>query len=232
VDKVALVTGGAQGIGRAIALALAARGWQVAVADVKAIERRWRNLPFVKCDVASEPQVRACVRAVVRRFGRLDGLVNNAGIANPHAGPVEKLALREWNRRIGVNLSGAFLMAKHAVPHLRRARGAIVNIASTRALQSEPGTEPYAAAKAGLVGLTHALAISLGPEVRANCVSPGWIAHQPVRKQDHAQHPVGRVGRDEDVAELVAYLLSDAAGFITGQNFVIDGGMTRKMIYA
>ena len=231
MDKVALVTGGAQGIGRAIALAVAARGWQVAIADVKAADPRRKDLPFVKCDVSKEPQVRACVRSVVKRFGRLDALVNNAGLANPHTGPVEKLSLREWNRRIGVNLGGAFLMTKHAAPHLRRTRGAIVNIASTRALQSEPDTEPYAAAKAGLVGLTHALAISFGPEVRVNCVSPGWIAHQPVRGRDHAQHPVGRVGRDEDIAELVAYLLSEAAGFVTGQNFVVDGGMTRKMIY-
>jgi NAD(P)-dependent dehydrogenase (short-subunit alcohol dehydrogenase family) len=168
---------------------------------------------------------------VVRRFGRLDALVNNAGIASPGNGPVEKLALAEWNRRIGVNLTGAFLMTKHAAPHLRRARGAIVNIASTRALQSEPDTEAYAASKGGLVSLTHALAMSLGPQVRVNCVSPGWIAHTPVKKKDHAQHPVGRVGRDQDVAELVAFLLSDAAGFATGQNYVLDGGMTKKMIY-
>ena len=226
-EKIALVTGGAQGIGRGIALTLAGQGWQVAIADLQ----RTTDFFSVRTDVSREPAVRACVRAVVKRFGRLDALVNNAGIADPNSGPLEKLELREWNRRIGTNLTGAFLMAKHAAPHLRRARGTLVNIASTRALQSEADSEAYAAAKGGLVSLTHALAMSLGPEVRVNCVSPGWIAHQPVRKKDQDQHPTGRVGRDQDIAEFVAYLLSDAAGFITAQNFVIDGGMTRKMIY-
>ena len=228
MEKVALVTGGAQGIGRGIARALGGLGWQVAVADV----RRSSDFFFVRTDVSREAAARASVRAVAKRFGRLDPLVNNAGIADPHSGPVEKLDLREWNRRLGTNLTGPFLMAKHAAPHLRRARGAVVNIASTRALQSEPDSEAYAAAKGGLVAFSHALAMSLGPAVRVNCISPGWIAHGKVSAKDHAQHPVGRVGRDEDIAALVAYLLSDAAGFITGQNLVVDGGMTKKMIYA
>ena len=228
MEKVALVTGGAQGIGRGIARALGGLGWQVAVADV----RRSSDFFFVRTDVSREAAARACVRAVAKRFGRLDALVNNAGIADPHSGPVEKLDLREWNRRLGTNLTGPFLMAKHAAPHLRRARGAVVNIASTRALQSEPDSEAYAAAKGGLVAFSHALAMSLGPAVRVNCISPGWIAHGRVSAKDHAQHPAGRVGRDEDIAALVAYLLSDAAGFITGQNLVVDGGMTKKMIYA
>jgi NAD(P)-dependent dehydrogenase (short-subunit alcohol dehydrogenase family) len=226
-----LVTGGARGIGRATASLLAARGYRVVVADLTAPVGRGRPFDFQRTDVSSEPGVRACVRAVIKRYGRLDALVNNAGIADPANGALEKLSLAEWNRRLGTNLTGAFLMAKHCVPHLRAARGAIVNIASTRAMQSEPQTEAYAASKGGLVALTHALAMSLGPRVRVNCISPGWIAHQRVRRKDHAQHPVGRVGRDEDVAELVAFLLSDAAGFATGQNFVLDGGMTRKMIY-
>jgi NAD(P)-dependent dehydrogenase (short-subunit alcohol dehydrogenase family) len=226
MDKVALVTGGAQGIGKAIAELLAGRGYRVAVADIQK-----SDFFFVRTDVSREPAVRNCIRRTVKEFGRLDAVVNNAGIASPGNGRIDKLSLREWNRRIGANLTGAFLVAKHAVPHLRKSRGAIVNIASTRALQSEPDTEAYAASKGGLVALTHALAMSLGPEVRVNCVSPGWIAHKPVREKDHAQHPVGRVGMPPDVAELVAYLISDAAGFVTGQNFVIDGGMTRKMIY-
>jgi NAD(P)-dependent dehydrogenase (short-subunit alcohol dehydrogenase family) len=234
-QKVAIVTGGAQGIGRAIAGLLVQRGYRIVVADLKAPPGRGKTFGeaslFVRTDVSSEPSVRNCVRTTVKRFGRLDALVNNAGIASPANGPVEELALREWNRRIGVNLTGAFLMAKHSVPHLKKRGGAIVNIASTRALQSEPDTEAYAASKGGLVALSHALALSLGPRVRVNCVSPGWIARQAVRKKDDVQHPAGRVGRGEDIAQIVAYLVSDAAGFVTGQNFVVDGGMTRKMIY-
>jgi NAD(P)-dependent dehydrogenase (short-subunit alcohol dehydrogenase family) len=244
-QKVALVTGAAQGIGKGIAMLLAARGYQVAAADADAAAGRQLDLPdvcFIRCDVSRESSARACVREVVRRFRRLDALINNAGLAGPHTGPLEKLALEEWNRRIGVNLTGVFLMTKHAAPHLRAARGAVVNIASTRALQSEPDTEAYAASKGGVVALTHAMAMSLGPEVRVNCVSPGWIdvsrwKKKPARKSlklsraDHAQHPVGRVGRPEDVAQLVAFLISDAAGFATAQNYVLDGGMTRKMIY-
>jgi NAD(P)-dependent dehydrogenase (short-subunit alcohol dehydrogenase family) len=240
-QQTAIVTGGAQGIGRAIAALLAACGYRVAIADQLAPAGHLEaGSFFLKTDVSSEASVRACVRTTVKRFGRLDALINNAGIASPGNGPVEKLDLRDWNRRIGVNLTGAFLMTKYCVPHLRGTRGAIVNIASTRALQSEPDTEAYSASKGGLLALTHALAISLGPRVRVNCVSPGWIdvsagkkngRQAKLSRKDHAQHPAGRVGRPEDIAEIVAYLLSDAAGFITGQNFVVDGGMTKKMLY-
>jgi NAD(P)-dependent dehydrogenase (short-subunit alcohol dehydrogenase family) len=248
MTKVAIVTGGAQGIGSAIAARLVADGYRVVVADTDAEAGREaaRALGpaarFVKCDVADEAQVRACVKAALAGGRRLDALVNNAALARPARMPVTRLTLAAWNRTLAVNLTGAFLMAKHAAPHLRRARGAIVNIASTRALQSEPDTEAYSATKGGIVALTHALAASLGPAVRVNCVSPGWIdvsARQKARKRrparlsraDHAQHLAGRVGTPEDVAALVAFLLADEAGFITGQNFVCDGGMTRKMIY-
>jgi NAD(P)-dependent dehydrogenase (short-subunit alcohol dehydrogenase family) len=246
--KVVIVTGGAQGIGKGVAARLLADGYGVVVADNDAEAGRealgelggaaW----FVETDVADEASVAACVAAALANGGRLDAVVNNAGIARAPRVPVEQLTLESWNRQLGVNLTGAFLTAKHAAPHLRATRGAIVNVASTRALQSEANTEAYSASKGGLVALTHALAASLGPDVRVNCVSPGWIdvsgwQKRSKRKQvalsaaDHAQHPAGRVGTPADIAAIVAYLLSDAAGFVTGQNFVVDGGMTRKMIY-
>jgi hypothetical protein len=239
--KVALVTGGARGIGKGITQRLLQQGYAVIVADrdaasadlARADYESFGPILVVETDVADEVTVQHGVAVAAHHWGRLDALVNNAGIANPRRTPVEVLDLAFWNRVIGVNLTGCALMAKHAVPLLRASRGAIVNIASTRALQSEAHTEAYAASKGGVVALTHALAISLGPDIRVNCISPGWIAvrETELRADDHAQHPVGRVGQPADIAALAAFLLSDEAGFITGQNFIVDGGMTRKMIY-
>ena len=235
-SRVVLVTGAAKGIGRAMVQHLVSQGMRVVIADtdVKAGQKTAEELGpyalFLKTDVAIENQVKTTVSAAVRAFGRLDALINNAALADPN---LSNLNVKTWNKVLTVNLTGAFLCAKYAIPHLRKTRGCIVNIASTRALMSEPHTEAYAASKGGLVALTHALAISFGPKIRVNGISPGWIAtHQTaLRPIDHQQHPAGRVGRPEDVAALAAFLISPAAGFITGQTYVIDGGMTRKMIY-
>lgn len=249
--RVVWITGGAQGIGRGIAQAVLGAGGSVAIGDLdrdagKACLAEWdvgERALFVPMDVAREAAVGHAAERILRRFGRLDGLVNNAGPADPVAGPLDSLTLGDWRRWIDGHLTGAFLCCRAALPALREAGGAIVNIASTRAFQSEPHTEPYAAAKGGLVALTHALAISEGPEVRANAIAPGWIATDAWRKptarrepklsrRDHRQHPAGRVGRPGDIAALAVFLLGPDAGFLTGQTIVADGGMTRKMQYA
>ncbi|MGR3495041.1 SDR family oxidoreductase [Citreimonas sp.] len=228
----AIVTGAARGIGRGVAEHLAARNWRVAALDVDFDDDGPGRQ--VRCDVSDESAVRAAFGALADMLdGGLDLLVNNAGIADPETGPVEELSLDDWNLRLAVNLTGPFLMVKHAVPHLRAARGAVVNVTSTRAMMSEPDCEAYAATKGGLSALTHALAVSLGPEVRVNAVAPGWIWKgdpSELSETDHAQHPAGRAGSPQDIAEAVHHLAR--AGFTTGQVLTVDGGMTRKMIYA
>jgi NAD(P)-dependent dehydrogenase (short-subunit alcohol dehydrogenase family) len=248
--KAAVVTGGAQGIGKGIATRLLEAGMKVVIADIDeeagletAGELASRGyIRFIPTDVSDEPSVSSCMKDTFQAFERIDALVNNAGISDPGNRAVDILGLQDWNRILAVNLTGCFLCVKHAIPHLRASHGAVVNIASTRALQSEADTEAYAASKGGLVALTHALAVSLSGQVRVNCISPGWIEVSEWQKSglrkppnltpdDHRQHPAGRVGTPKDVADLAAYLVSKAAGFITGQNFVVDGGMTKKMIY-
>lgn len=243
--RVALVTGAARGIGLGIAAWLISEGWQVVLTDVdrergsKVSRVMGENAWFITMDVADEEQVAQGVAEVLGQFGRLDALVCNAAVADPHNITLESLDLAYWNRVLAVNLGGPMLLAKHCAPYLRAHGGSIVNLASTRARQSEPDSEAYAASKGGLLALTHALAISLGPEIRVNAVSPGWIdardpavrRAEPLSDADHAQHPAGRVGTVEDVASMVAWLLSRNSGFVTGQEFVVDGGMTKKMIY-
>jgi len=229
--KTALVTGAARGIGAAIAARLAADGWRVVAADRDPAGASPPGGRCAACDVADEAAVAALLAGIAAEEGRLDGLVCNAGIMIRR--PLGDLSLADWNAVLATNLTAAFLLVRAGAPLLRAARGAVVSIASTRAHMSEPDTEAYAASKGGLVALTHALAISLGPSVRVNAISPGWIATKgpPPRPEDHADHPAGRVGVPADIAALAAWLLGPESGFVTGAEFIADGGMTRKMIY-
>lgn len=250
MGSVVAVTGGGQGIGRAVALHFAQAGYAVSVADTiedagHEIAQRVQALGvkamFVRTDVADAGEVDAWMHATADRLGPPDVLVNNAGISRN--APFLELKAADFDRVIAVNLRGAFLCAQAAAKRMVEGGrgGAIINVASTRAFMSEAGTEAYTASKGGIVALTHALAISLGPRgIRVNCVSPGWIetrdwqfsgrAKMPVHSTaDREQHPVGRVGKPDDVAEACLFLAR--AGFITGQNLIIDGGMTVKMIY-
>ena len=242
-----IVTGSAQGIGKIISLQLLQKGFCVSVFEIdeEAIEEFRNeassgNIAFFSTDVSDEESVQKSVAASFKRFGNISGLINNAAIQIDK--PVTELTLDEWNRVIGTNLTGAFLCAKHTAPFLKNSNGSIVNISSTRAFQSEPNTEAYSASKGGILALTHALAMSLAPEIRVNCISPGWIDVSGIKKKskanqielsevDHLQHPAGRVGKPADITNMVLFLLNPENDFITGQNFIIDGGMTKKMIY-
>lgn len=248
--KTAIVTGGAQGIGRVITQYLLTHGYRVAVweADTEALvelqeafKPSANNLLAVPCDVSADGQVRKATDQTLDHFGSIDALINNAGIGIIK--PLDTFTLDDWNRVIGTNLTGTFLCTKHTAPHLSTRQGSIINLASTRAFQSEPDTFAYSASKGGIIALTHSLAISLGPHVRVNSISPGWIDVSGLKKKakakaedlrpiDHQQHPAGRVGQADDIARMVLFLLADQNSFITGQNFIVDGGMTRKMIYA
>ncbi|TBL73215.1 glucose 1-dehydrogenase [Paenibacillus thalictri] len=246
-----LITGGAQGIGRALALRFAQEGYQVSIADtdkdaglevVKRIGKEGGQSLFVCTDVSNEQDVGRWVKVTAQEMGRIDALINNAGISSN--GPVLELAAEAFDRVIGVNLRGTFLSSQHAARIMRRqGKGCIINISSTRALMSEADTEAYSASKGGILALTHAMAVSLGGYgIRVNAISPGWIetrdwqksanASIPVHSErDKLQHPAGRVGHPLDIAAACLFLAGDQASFITGQNLVVDGGMTVKMIY-
>jgi NAD(P)-dependent dehydrogenase (short-subunit alcohol dehydrogenase family) len=234
--RVAIVTGAAGGIGAAIAKRLVLESWRVVAVDsneraLNALVGVGPGLRGYVADISDDEAVTRLMADIGAREGRLDALVSNAGLMIRK--PIAALSPAEWARVLGTNLTATFLLVRAGEHMLRTAKGAVVTIASTRATMSEPDTEAYAASKGGLVALSHALAMSLGPEVRVNSVCPGWIdtAGGPLRPEDHAQHPAGRVGRPEDVASLVSWLLSPEQGFVTGSSFVLDGGMTRKMIY-
>jgi len=251
-NKVVIVTGGGQGIGRAISQTFAREGARVVIADIdkeagmenaEIIQKQNGTAIYIQTDVSSEKDVQNLFNEILQQFGQIDILINNAGIG--HTESIYSINVEDFDRVLATNLRSAFLCSKYAALEMRKRKmGVILNLASTRAFMSEPNTEAYAASKGGIISLTHALAVSLGRDgIRVNAISPGWIEVSDWQKakkatpphhtqEDMEQHPVGRVGRPSDITEACLYLASEHANFITGQNLTIDGGMTKKMIYA
>lgn len=221
-NKVAVVTGGAKGIGKAIAEEFRKEGAKVCVIDLLENDGYVGNL-------AEQSVLEDFARKVIAEHGHVDYLVNNA---LPLTKGIDECTYDEFNYALRVGVSAPFYLAKLFAPHFAPG-AAIVNISSSRDRMSQPQTESYTAAKGGIAALTHALAVSLAGKVRVNSISPGWIdtAYTVYDGADAAQHPAGRVGNPLDIAHMVLYLCSDKAGFITGENICIDGGMTRQMIY-
>ena len=241
--KVVVVTGASAGIGQCIAISYAMEKARVVIADIdekggqktlKTIVAAGGSGIFARCDVREPADIESLFGLVVKEYGRVDILINNAGVSR-WCSPYD-LKVEEWDDIINTNLRSVFLCSREAARIMKEGiGGSIVNIASTRALMSEPGTEAYAATKGGILALTHALAVSLSEDnIQVNCISPGWIEtgdYKRLRDVDHKQHLSGRVGKPVDIARACLYLTAPGNDFVNGENIVIDGGMTRKMIY-
>ena len=221
-DKVVVVTGGAQGIGRCIAEEFQKTGAMVCVID------KQQGDHFVG-DIADKGTLERFAKEVIEMHGHVDFLINNA---LPLMKGIDECSYEEFQYALSVGVTAPFYLTKLFAPHFAEG-AAIVNISSSRDRMSQPQTESYTAAKGGIAALTHALAVSLAGKVRVNSISPGWIdtAYTMYEGSDAVQQPAGRVGNPMDIANMVLYLCSDKAGFITGENICIDGGMTRQMIY-
>lgn len=221
-DKIAVVTGGARGIGKCIREKFEKAGAKVCIIDLL------DNDCFVG-DLAKKEDLECFAAKVISDYGSIDFLINNAA---PAMYGIEKASYEDFEYALKVGVTAPFYLAKLFAPHFRTS-GAIVNISSSRDRMSQPQTESYTAAKGGIASLTHALAASFAGKVRVNSVSPGWIDNNYTVYQgpDATQQPAGRVGIPDDIANMVLYLCSEQAGFITGENICIDGGMTRLMIY-
>jgi NAD(P)-dependent dehydrogenase (short-subunit alcohol dehydrogenase family) len=239
-SKTVLVTGGANGIGKAIASMFLKQNCNVVITDKdiklgKEFEESNPNAQFIPADLSDSNDIEALFAKIASKKITIDILINNVGISIFK--PMIEITIEEWDQIINTNLRSAFICSRlFAIQHTTATYGRIINIASTRHLMSEPHAEAYAASKGGLVSLTHALSVSLqDANMTVNCISPGWIHNSDpsvLSANDHAQHLSKRVGKPEDVANMCRFLCEEENDFITGQNFYIDGGMTKKMIYS
>ncbi|WP_221391641.1 SDR family NAD(P)-dependent oxidoreductase [Dyadobacter sp. NIV53] len=242
--QVVIVTGGGSGIGQTIAQFYANEGARVVIWDKEPNPPENTRRFFCKSreyissdliDITAPQDIVIGMEAILEKWGHIDVLINNAGLSIDKS--VYDLPVEEWDYVLNTNLRGTFLCSREAAKMMRYNNGGcIVNISSTRALMSESHTEAYAASKGGILALTHAMAISLAADhITVNAISPGWIEtydYSHLKVSDHRQHPSGRVGKPEDIARACLYLTHPENDFITGTNLVIDGGMTRKMIYS
>ncbi|MDD2886681.1 MAG: SDR family oxidoreductase [Aliarcobacter sp.] len=223
-----IITGASKGIGRVIAKSLRKK---YHIINIDIVENKMDGVDFYKCDISDKSQLLRTIEKIKSNVDSLYALINNAAIFSHKI--LEKQTFEEWENIISVNLTAPYILSKEFANFLRESQGHIINISSTRALMSEVGTEAYSASKGGISSLTHALSMSLSPEVKVNSITPGWIntdENYLPTKNDNFQHPSGRVGTPEDIVDAVKFLLKNR-GFITGSDFVIDGGMTKKMIY-
>ncbi len=250
--KVAVVTGGADGIGHAISKAMAREGAKVVLSDIndargaaaaEGIRKAGGQAEYVHCDVGVEADIRALIDGAVARLGRIDVMVNNAAIAIGGM-PVHEMTDEQWHRLININLTSVFRGCKFALPHMIRQRsGSIINMASAQGHIGLDGWTAYAGAKGAVMAMTRQMAVEFGPHnVRINSISPGTI-NTPMNEQVISElgdqvarawvkmHPIGRIGAPEEVAEAAVYLASDAAGFTTGIDLRVDGGLTAAPRY-
>lgn len=223
-----IITGASKGIGRVIAKSLRKK---YHIINIDIVENKMDGVDFYKCDLSDKGQLLKTINKIKSNIDTLFALINNAAIFSHKI--LEKQTFEEWENILSVNLTAPYILSKEFAIFLKESQGHIINISSTRALMSEVGTEAYSASKGGISSLTHALSISLSPEVKVNSITPGWIntdENYLPTKNDNLQHPSGRVGTPDDVVDVVKFLLKNK-GFITGSDFVVDGGMTKKMIY-
>lgn len=231
MEKVMIVTGGAQGIGKATAQHFLNQDYQVIIID-KADELSFDhpNLMYLKADLSRQVDLDKIIQILLSKYNKIDVLINNAICS--HQGILSECDYDSFLETLKVGVVAPYYLTLK-LKSLMSEGASIINLSSTRARQSQADTESYSAAKGGISALTHALAISLGPKIRVNAIAPGWIdtTHSTWSKADHQQHPVGRVGKPEDIVAVIEFLISDKASFISGQELVVDGGMSKLMIY-